>query len=283
MWMTTSECCHLRTLSRIFATRVVVFRAGHNFHCPLISSLSVDHWNRIFHIENVRLTEEHLFLNLLMALVLKILFCQIFKNLTLSNSLIFFKLSVKVVYVRVRLYPFFCPFVSLLLSIYVPVRLCPFSCLSVSCPCPSVSLFLSLSMSVSVPVPVHLCPCPSVPLSLSLSICVPHPVHLCPCPSPSVSLSLPICVPVPLRLCPCPSVSLSLSLSICVPHTVHLCPCPSLSLSQSLSVCVPVHMRPCPFVTLSLFICIPVVSFSNGVLWQQITFNAYFIARKING
>jgi hypothetical protein len=61
-------------------------RAGHNFRCPLISPLSVDPLINgtalIFHFENVNLTEERLFLNLLMALALKILFCRIFLNLS---------------------------------------------------------------------------------------------------------------------------------------------------------------------------------------------------------
>jgi hypothetical protein len=56
-------------------------RAGHNFRCPLISPLSVDPLINgtalIFHYENANLTEERLFLNLFMALALKILFCQI--------------------------------------------------------------------------------------------------------------------------------------------------------------------------------------------------------------
>jgi hypothetical protein len=42
-------------------------RAGHNFHCPLISQLSVDPKingkGLIFHFEKVNLTEELLFLN----------------------------------------------------------------------------------------------------------------------------------------------------------------------------------------------------------------------------
>jgi hypothetical protein len=42
-------------------------------------------------------------------------------------------------------------------------------------------------------------------------------------------------------------------------------------------------LSPCPFVSPSLFVCIPVVSFSNGLLWQRINFNTYFTARKING
>ncbi len=58
---------------------VHVRRAGHNFRCPLISPLSVDPLINgtalIFHCGNVYLTEERLFLNLFMALALKILFC----------------------------------------------------------------------------------------------------------------------------------------------------------------------------------------------------------------
>jgi hypothetical protein len=47
--------------------------AGHNFRCPLINVTAL-----IFHLENVSLREERLYLNLFMALALKILFCQIF-------------------------------------------------------------------------------------------------------------------------------------------------------------------------------------------------------------
>jgi hypothetical protein len=76
--------------------------------------------------------------------------------------LFFCKLSIKVIYVHVRipvrvnLCPFPCPFVSLPLSVCVSVRLCP-------CACPSVSL--CLSVCVPIPVPVCLCPCLSVSLS----------------------------------------------------------------------------------------------------------------------
>ncbi len=57
-------------------------RAGHNFRCPLISPLSVDPLINgtalIFHIENVSLTEERLFLYIFMTLTLKIIFCNVF-------------------------------------------------------------------------------------------------------------------------------------------------------------------------------------------------------------
>ncbi len=50
-------------------------RAGHNFHCPLISQLSVDpkinETALIFHFEKVSLTEERLFLNLFKASAFK--------------------------------------------------------------------------------------------------------------------------------------------------------------------------------------------------------------------
>jgi hypothetical protein len=82
----------------------------------------------------------------------------------------------------------------------------------------------------------------------------------------SLSLFLSVCVPA------CPSVSLSLN--ICVPVPVRLCLCPLVSQSTFASLSL---------VSLSLFVCIPVVSFSNGLLWQWKTFNAYFIARKTNG
>jgi hypothetical protein len=228
---------------------------------------------------------ECLFLSLFQASTLKIRFCRIFKDLTLSVLLFLCKLSVKAVCdcghipVHVRLCPFPCPFVflplssvSLFLFVCVPVCLCPCSCLS-------VSLFLS----VCVPVPVCLCPCPchcpSVSLFLSLSVCVPVPVCLCPfscpCPCPCLSLflslsafvSVPVrfvpvpvvCVPVPLsvrlcplplpvRLCLCPSAcpSVSLSLSICVPVPFCLCPCPLVSLSLSICVPDPIRLCPCP-------------------------------------
>jgi hypothetical protein len=58
---------------------VPVGKAGHNFRCLLMSPLSVDPLINgtalIFHFENLNLTEERLFLNLFMALALKILFC----------------------------------------------------------------------------------------------------------------------------------------------------------------------------------------------------------------
>jgi hypothetical protein len=54
----------------------------HNFHCPLMSPLSVDPLSNdgtalIFPFENVSLTEEHLFLSLFKASVLKIRFYRI--------------------------------------------------------------------------------------------------------------------------------------------------------------------------------------------------------------
>jgi hypothetical protein len=55
---------------------VVPARAGHNFHCPLISPLSVDPLVNgtalILHFENVNLTEDRLFLSLFKASTLKI-------------------------------------------------------------------------------------------------------------------------------------------------------------------------------------------------------------------
>jgi hypothetical protein len=162
------------------------------------------------------------------------------------------------------------------LSTFVPVRLC-------TCPSPCLSVSLSLSLSVSVS------------LSLSLCVCVPAPLpdRLCPCPL----VSLSTCVSVHLCLCPL------VSLSTCVP--VHLCP--NSLVSQF--TCVPIHLCPCLFVSPSLMflsVCIRIVSFSlfvslsvsvlctlstgefcqvyfQQILWQWITFNAYFIARKING
>ncbi len=47
---------------------------------PLINGTAL-----IFFIENVSLKEERIFLNLFMSLTLKIIFCQVFKNLTLST------------------------------------------------------------------------------------------------------------------------------------------------------------------------------------------------------
>jgi hypothetical protein len=80
----TSQLHNYPSLKNIPTTR-----AGHNFRCPLISPLSVDPLINgtalIFHCGNVNLTEERLFLNLFMALALKILFCRFFKNLTLST------------------------------------------------------------------------------------------------------------------------------------------------------------------------------------------------------
>jgi hypothetical protein len=60
-------------------------RAGHNFRYPLISPLSVDPLVNlvngtalIFHVKNVNITEERLFLSLFKASALKIQFCRIF-------------------------------------------------------------------------------------------------------------------------------------------------------------------------------------------------------------
>jgi hypothetical protein len=77
---------NILTCNRI---RLPKCRAGHNFRCPLISPWSVDPLINgtalIFHCGNVNLMEERLYLNLFMALALKILFCLIFLNLTLST------------------------------------------------------------------------------------------------------------------------------------------------------------------------------------------------------
>ncbi len=74
---------HGENLVRLQALHnTIITRAGHNFRCPLISPLSVDPLIKgtalIFHCGNVNLMEERLFLNLFMALALKILFCLIF-------------------------------------------------------------------------------------------------------------------------------------------------------------------------------------------------------------
>jgi hypothetical protein len=62
--------------------KVQIYRAGHNFRCPLVSPLSVDPLVNgtalILHFENVNLTEERLFLSLLKASTLNIRFCRIF-------------------------------------------------------------------------------------------------------------------------------------------------------------------------------------------------------------
>jgi hypothetical protein len=59
-------------------------RAGHNFHCPLKSPLTVyplsNGTTLIFHIPNVNLMEERLFLNLKMAPTLKVQLSVILYN-----------------------------------------------------------------------------------------------------------------------------------------------------------------------------------------------------------
>ncbi len=74
-------------------------RAGHNFHCLLISPLSVDLLINgtalIFHFENVSLTEERLFLSLFKASALKIDFIEFFKTLRFQCSYFFVSCALK--------------------------------------------------------------------------------------------------------------------------------------------------------------------------------------------
>jgi hypothetical protein len=66
---------------------MLIGRDGHNFHGQLKSLFSVDSLVNgtmlIFHILNVNLTEELLFLNLIMAPALKVQLFVILYNLTL--------------------------------------------------------------------------------------------------------------------------------------------------------------------------------------------------------
>ncbi len=100
-------------------------RAGHIFHCPLISLLSVAPLIKggavIFYFENIILMEERLFLNLWKASVPKIMFCRLFKDVTLSTLLFFVSCSLK-----------WSMHVSVSLSVSVCVRF-----LGRLCPCPS--------------------------------------------------------------------------------------------------------------------------------------------------
>jgi hypothetical protein len=138
-------------------------------------------------------------------------------------------------------------------------------------------IFITLTLST------HLLFCKLYVKVVYVRVRIPVYVRLCPfprpCPCPSVSVCVPIPVTVHFCLCSCPCPNLSLS--VCVPLPVRLCPCPSVS--QPLPVCVPIHLFICPIASLSLSVCIPAVSISNRLLWQRINFNAYFIARKING
>jgi hypothetical protein len=82
-WSPGSGLSYVKIIAEILISKtIIIIRAGHNFRCPLISPLSVDPLINgtalIFHCGNVNLTEEPLFLNLFMALALKILFCRIF-------------------------------------------------------------------------------------------------------------------------------------------------------------------------------------------------------------